>query len=112
MRVQFSKEESSDLNAEGSSSYDLSRKLVGLAVENSSGGGVTSFFSHTSASAGVLEVMKASSTQFFTSGEMRIKEDNRELCAALKINVTWECCCASVLIFNVLSTVQTFDLIA
>ena len=42
--------------------------------------------------------MKAPITLFFASGEKRIKEDDRELCTALKINVTWECCCVSVLI--------------
>ena len=86
------------MNAEGSSPYDLSRKLVGLAVENSSGGGVTSFFSHTSASAGVFEVLKASITNKIASGEKTIKEGNRELCIASKVKVTWECCCVSVLV--------------
>ncbi|GJP39226.1 hypothetical protein CLOM_g23619 [Closterium sp. NIES-68] len=49
-------EDNKDLTAEGSDLYSLGRKLVSLAVENSSGGGVTSFFSYTTPNAGVYEV--------------------------------------------------------
>ncbi|CAI5962401.1 unnamed protein product [Closterium sp. NIES-64] len=49
-------EDNKDLTAEGSDLYTLGRKLVSLAIENSSGGGVTSFFSYTTPNAGVYEV--------------------------------------------------------
>lgn len=45
-----------DLSAEADDLFSLGRKLVSLAVANSSGGGVSSFFSYTSPSAGVYEV--------------------------------------------------------
>ncbi|CAI5470614.1 unnamed protein product [Closterium sp. Yama58-4] len=48
-------EDNKDLTAEGSDLYSLGRKLVSLAIENSSGGGVTSFFSYTTPNAGVYE---------------------------------------------------------
>ena len=59
--LQYSKkdeedEQPKDLTADAADLFSLGRKLVSLAVANSSGGGVSSFFSYTSPSSGVYEV--------------------------------------------------------
>lgn len=56
--VQYAKkeEDNKDLSAEASDLWTLGRQLVKLAVENSSGGGVSSFFSYTTPNSGVYEV--------------------------------------------------------
>lgn len=56
--MQYAKkeEDNKDLSAEASDLYTLGRQLVKLAVENSSGGGVSSFFSYTTPNSGVYEV--------------------------------------------------------
>ncbi|CAI7771645.1 unnamed protein product [Closterium sp. NIES-53] len=59
-------EDNKDLTADGADLYALGRKLVSLAIENSSGGGVTSFFSYTTPNAGVYEVN--SSLRVISSG--------------------------------------------
>eukprot|EP00897_Mesotaenium_endlicherianum_P002730 jgi/Mesen1/2485/ME000159S01608 len=65
---QFKSEGDADLTAEGSDTRDLGRKLVNLAVENSSGGGVTSFFSYVSPSSGVYEVNVGGGSGVVASG--------------------------------------------
>ena len=56
MIPQYKKEGDADLTAEASSTWELGRKLVQLALENGGPGGVSSFFSYTTPKSGVYEV--------------------------------------------------------